>query len=87
MKVAERGQNRGVDTGGRPLGRVALPCPTTPIHREAAVRTATLGPVERVESLAAMAARELDVLVVGAGVVGAGMVLDAATRGLTTGLV
>ncbi|MFE7056214.1 glycerol-3-phosphate dehydrogenase/oxidase [Streptomyces californicus] len=51
------------------------------------MRTATLGPVERVESLAAMAARELDVLVVGAGVVGAGTALDAATRGLTTGLV
>src|SRR4029453_538499 len=29
---------------------------------------------------------ELDVLVVGAGVVGAGSALDAATRGLTTGL-
>ncbi|GFN06456.1 hypothetical protein Smic_50120 [Streptomyces microflavus] len=76
-----------MDTGGRPLGRVALPCPTTPIHREAAVRTATLGPAERTAALAAMAERELDVLVVGAGVVGAGTVLDAATRGLSTGLV
>src|SRR5690349_24819487 len=34
-----------------------------------------------------MAERELDVLVVGAGVVGAGTALDAATRGLSTGLV
>ena len=34
-----------------------------------------------------MAERELDVLVVGGGVVGAGTVLDAATRGLSTGIV
>jgi glycerol-3-phosphate dehydrogenase len=34
-----------------------------------------------------MAERELDVLVVGGGVVGAGTALDAATRGLATGLV
>ena len=34
-----------------------------------------------------MAERELDVLVVGAGVVGAGTALDAVTRGLSTGLV
>ncbi|MFJ2177337.1 glycerol-3-phosphate dehydrogenase/oxidase [Streptomyces sp. NPDC087851] len=51
------------------------------------MRTATLGPAERVQALAAMAERELDVLVVGAGVVGAGTALDAATRGLATGLV
>jgi glycerol-3-phosphate dehydrogenase len=51
------------------------------------VRTATLGPAQRAESLAAMAERELDVLVVGGGVVGAGTALDAVTRGLATGLV
>ncbi|GHH78698.1 FAD-dependent oxidoreductase [Streptomyces sulfonofaciens] len=51
------------------------------------MRTATLGPARRAESLAAMADHELDVLVVGAGVVGAGTALDAATRGLSTGLV
>jgi glycerol-3-phosphate dehydrogenase len=34
-----------------------------------------------------MADRELDILVVGGGVVGAGTALDAATRGLATGLV
>jgi glycerol-3-phosphate dehydrogenase len=34
-----------------------------------------------------MAEQELDVLVVGGGVVGAGIALDAVTRGLTTGLV
>ena len=51
------------------------------------MRTATLGPEQRAQALAAMAERELDVLVVGAGVVGAGTALDAATRGLATGLV
>ncbi|WP_395362733.1 glycerol-3-phosphate dehydrogenase/oxidase [Streptomyces sp. YH02] len=51
------------------------------------MRTATLGPAERAEALAAMAERELDVLVVGAGVVGAGTALDAVTRGLSTGIV
>lgn len=51
------------------------------------MRTATLGPEQRAGALAKMAERELDVLVVGAGVVGAGTALDAATRGLSTGLV
>ncbi|MFI1852195.1 glycerol-3-phosphate dehydrogenase/oxidase [Streptomyces sp. NPDC020480] len=51
------------------------------------MRTPTLGPAERGEALARMADQELDVLVVGAGVVGAGTALDAVTRGLETGLV
>ncbi|NGO71125.1 FAD-dependent oxidoreductase [Streptomyces boncukensis] len=51
------------------------------------MRTATLGPGQRAEALARMAEDELDVLVVGGGVVGAGIVLDAATRGLSTGIV
>jgi glycerol-3-phosphate dehydrogenase len=51
------------------------------------VKTALLGPQERAQALAKMAEDELDVLVVGGGVVGAGTALDAATRGLTTGLV
>lgn len=51
------------------------------------MRTAALGPAQRAESLAGMAERELDVLVVGGGVVGAGTALDAVTRGLSTGLV
>ncbi|WP_310728920.1 glycerol-3-phosphate dehydrogenase/oxidase [Streptomyces sp. N2A] len=51
------------------------------------MRTAILGPAQRAEALARMAERELDVLVVGGGVVGAGTALDAATRGLDTGLV
>ena len=51
------------------------------------MRTAKLGPEERSSALARMAEQELDVLVVGGGVVGAGAALDAVTRGLTTGIV
>ena len=51
------------------------------------MRSVKLGPAEREESLARMAERELDILVVGGGVVGAGTALDAVTRGLATGLV
>ncbi|TDO47924.1 glycerol-3-phosphate dehydrogenase [Kribbella sp. VKM Ac-2527] len=46
-----------------------------------------LSPQARTKAIEAMAdGRELDVLVVGGGVVGTGSALDAATRGLTTGL-
>jgi glycerol-3-phosphate dehydrogenase len=49
--------------------------------------TAALGPGARDAALEALAAEELDVLVVGGGVVGTGTALDAVTRGLSTGLV
>ncbi|WP_425678087.1 FAD-dependent oxidoreductase, partial [Escherichia coli] len=49
--------------------------------------TTELNPSSRQQALADMAATELDVLVIGAGVVGAGAALDAASRGLTVGLV
>ena len=49
--------------------------------------TADLGPGSRATALDAMAATELDVLVVGGGVVGAGTALDAVSRGLSTALV
>jgi glycerol-3-phosphate dehydrogenase len=48
---------------------------------------ALLNPEQRDAALAAMASAELDVLVVGGGVVGSGCALDAATRGLSVGLV
>ena len=48
---------------------------------------ADLGPDSRAKALTGMAAEEVDVLVVGAGVVGAGVALDAVSRGLTTALV
>jgi len=46
-----------------------------------------LSPDQRDAALRAMESTELDVLVVGGGVVGAGSALDAATRGLEVGLV
>ncbi|ETK33199.1 FAD-dependent oxidoreductase [Microbispora sp. ATCC PTA-5024] len=48
---------------------------------------ARLGPAERAAALARMEAQELDVVVIGGGVVGAGVALDAVTRGLSVGLV
>ncbi|WP_410794013.1 glycerol-3-phosphate dehydrogenase/oxidase [Kribbella sp. C-35] len=46
-----------------------------------------LSPQARADAIDALAdGRELDVLVIGGGVVGTGAALDAATRGLTTGL-
>lgn len=48
--------------------------------------TGRLGPAERSAALAQMSAEELDVVVIGGGVVGAGVALDAATRGLSVGL-
>lgn len=49
--------------------------------------TAPLSPTARADALDRMAAEELDVLVIGAGVTGAGAALDAVTRGLKVGLV
>ncbi|MBT0566534.1 glycerol-3-phosphate dehydrogenase/oxidase [Williamsia sp. CHRR-6] len=46
-----------------------------------------LNPESRRAALTSMAATELDVLVIGGGVVGGGAALDAATRGLRVGLV
>jgi len=52
-----------------------------------ATRSGALGPEERRSALAALEERELDVLVIGGGIVGTGAALDAASRGLRTGLV
>ncbi|MFC4951113.1 glycerol-3-phosphate dehydrogenase/oxidase [Pseudonocardia sp. GCM10023141] len=51
------------------------------------MRSVALSPAAREAALEAMESTELDVLVVGGGVVGGGSALDAATRGLTVGLV
>jgi glycerol-3-phosphate dehydrogenase len=52
--------------------------------------TADLGPDSRAKALGAMAAsgtgKDLDVLVVGGGITGVGIALDAVSRGLSTGL-
>ena len=47
----------------------------------------TAGTFDRAQALAALADREFDVLVVGGGITGAGVALDAASRGLRTALV
>jgi len=48
--------------------------------------TYQLSPEHRASALGAMTTSELDVLVVGGGIVGVGAALDAATRGLSVGL-
>jgi glycerol-3-phosphate dehydrogenase len=50
-------------------------------------RSAKLGPAERISAIETLRSKELDVLVVGGGIVGAGSALDAATRGLRVGIV
>ncbi|MGN6197285.1 glycerol-3-phosphate dehydrogenase/oxidase [Humibacter sp.] len=55
-----------------------------PTHIE---HSARLGPLERAEAIEALRSEELDVLVIGGGIVGTGAALDAVTRGLTVGLV
>ena len=85
---------------GRPahagLGRRQLMAPTTAIRLRqrlqhgrsgSAMEAFPLSPVNREAALADMAARPLDILIIGGGVVGAGAALDAATRGLRVGLV
>jgi glycerol-3-phosphate dehydrogenase len=57
------------------------------VDQDPARATTRLGPAERTAALEALGSTELQVLVVGGGVVGAGVALDAVTRGLTTGLV
>ena len=57
------------------------------MSQPAAPTTSALGPAARDAAIAAMESdTELDVLVVGGGVVGVGTALDAVTRGLNTGL-
>jgi glycerol-3-phosphate dehydrogenase len=51
------------------------------------MRNTRLGPAERDRALGQLARTEHQVLVVGGGVVGAGVALDAATRGLSVGLI
>ncbi len=50
-------------------------------------RSSKLGPAEREAALTSLRTKELDILVVGGGIVGTGSALDAVTRGLSTGMV
>lgn len=56
-------------------------------HSATHQRSTKLGPAERAQAIAAMREQELDILVIGGGIVGTGAALDAVTRGLSTGLV
>ncbi|HSP52681.1 MAG TPA: glycerol-3-phosphate dehydrogenase/oxidase [Cryobacterium sp.] len=51
-----------------------------------ASRSTKLGPDERAAALERLKGKELDILVVGGGIVGAGAALDAVTRGLSVGI-
>jgi glycerol-3-phosphate dehydrogenase len=55
--------------------------------RKTVTRSTRLGPEERAAAIANMRAKELDILVIGGGIVGTGAALDAVTRGLRTGMV
>ncbi len=50
-------------------------------------RSAKLGPEERAASIEQLKTKELDILVIGGGIVGTGCALDAVTRGLRVGMV
>ncbi len=50
-------------------------------------RSSKLGPDERAAAIETLKTKELDILVIGGGIVGTGSALDAATRGLRVGMV
>jgi glycerol-3-phosphate dehydrogenase len=50
-------------------------------------RSSKLGPEERATAIKALRDKELDILVIGGGIVGTGAALDAVTRGLSVGMV
>ncbi len=49
-------------------------------------RSSRLGPAERSAAIERLKSKELDVLVIGGGIVGTGAALDSVTRGLSTGM-
>src|SRR5690606_3369019 len=55
--------------------------------RATTTRSTGIGPEERAAAIRDLRGEELDILVIGGGIVGAGAALDAVTRGLRTGLV
>ena len=54
--------------------------------RTSVTRSTRLGPEQRAAAIANMRAKELDILVIGGGIVGTGAALDSVTRGLRTGM-
>lgn len=55
-------------------------------QRKSVTRSTKLGPEERAAALTRLKEKELDILVVGGGIVGSGSALDAVTRGLSVGI-
>jgi len=55
-------------------------------HDNSVTRSTKLGPEERAAAIERLKSKELDILVVGGGIVGAGSALDAVTRGLSVGM-
>ena len=55
-------------------------------ERTSVTRSTALGPEQRAAAIRSMRDTELDILVIGGGIVGTGSALDAVTRGLRTGL-
>ncbi|MCU1440827.1 MAG: glycerol-3-phosphate dehydrogenase [Rhodoglobus sp.] len=55
--------------------------------KDSVTRSSRLGPEERAAAVETLRTKELDILVVGGGIVGTGSALDAATRGLRVGMV
>jgi glycerol-3-phosphate dehydrogenase len=55
-------------------------------HDNSVTRSTKLGPEERQAAIERLKSKELDILVVGGGIVGTGSALDAVTRGLSVGL-
>ncbi|MCW4386017.1 glycerol-3-phosphate dehydrogenase/oxidase [Salinibacterium sp. SYSU T00001] len=55
--------------------------------RKTVTHSSKLGPEERAAAIEALRTKELDVLVIGGGIVGTGCALDAVTRGLSVGMV
>lgn len=56
------------------------------VRGKTVTRSTKLGPDERAAAIARLRDKELDILVVGGGIVGTGAALDAVTRGLSTGM-
>jgi len=55
--------------------------------QKSVTRSSKLGPEERAAAIASLQAKEVDILVIGGGIVGTGAALDAVTRGLRVGMV
>ncbi len=55
--------------------------------KKTVTRSTKLGPEERAAAITALKGKELDILVIGGGIVGTGSAMDAVTRGLRVGMV